>query len=85
MDSAVLWVCGGVFLCLWGVQKLCGRKRALLHTVTSMLLGWAALAAVNLCSSFTGVVVPVTPLSIGVSGAAGIPGVTLLLLFDLFL
>ena len=50
-----------------------------------MLLGWAALAAVNLCSSFTGVVVPVTPLSIGVSGAAGIPGVTLLLLFDLFL
>lgn len=85
MDSAVLWVCGGVFLCLWIVQKLCGRKRALLHTVTSMLLGWAALAAVNLCSAFTGVMVPVTPLSIGVSGAAGIPGVTLLLLFDLFL
>ena len=85
MDSAVLWVCGGVFLCLWLVQIWCGRKRALLHTGTSMLLGWAALAAVNLCSSFTGVVVPVTPLSIGVSGAAGIPGVTLLLLFDLFL
>ena len=83
MDTAVLWVSGGVLLALWLVQKLYGRKRALLHTCTSMLLGWAVLALVNLCGRFTGVNIPVTPLSIGVSGAAGIPGVTALLLLDL--
>ena len=45
--------------------------------IFSGLLGFLALAAVNLIAPYTGVALAVTRLSIGVSGLLGVPGVTL--------
>ena len=56
------------------------HKRSLL----SMLIGAATLTAVNLTSGLTGVFLPVSLLSIIVSVAGGVPGVTLLLSLNLF-
>ena len=46
--------------------------------IFSGLLGFIALAAVNLTAPYTGVALAVTRLSIGVSGLLGVPGVTLM-------
>lgn len=48
----------------------------------SALLGFIALALVNLCSLYTGVALPVSRLSIAVSGLLGIPGVTLMVILN---
>ena len=48
-----------------------------------MCCGIVAMLAVNLTSSFTGVVLPVSLLSVGVSAGLGVPGVTLLLFLNL--
>lgn len=51
----------------------------------SALLGFCALGLVNLCSSYTGVAIPVSRLSIAVSGLLSVPGVTLLVLLGFVL
>lgn len=51
----------------------------------SAALGLAALALVNLCGTYTGVVLPVNRLSLGAAGILGIPGVTLLILLNTIL
>lgn len=51
----------------------------------SAALGLVALALVNLCGAYTGVVVPVNRLSLGTAGFLGIPGVTLLILLNTIL
>lgn len=51
----------------------------------SAALGLAALALVNLCGTYTGVVLPVNRLSLGAAGFLGIPGVTLLILLNTIL
>lgn len=51
----------------------------------SAVLGFLALAAVNLCAGYTDVSIPVSRLSIAVSGLLGVPGVTLLVLLGLVL
>ena len=43
----------------------------------SAALGFVALALVNLCGAYTGVLVPVNRLSLGAAGLLGVPGVTL--------
>lgn len=53
--------------------------------LVSALLGFLALALVNLCAPYTGVAIVVSRLSVGVSGLLGVPGVILLLLLDLLL
>lgn len=50
--------------------------------VISMMWGIIALVAVNLCSSFTGVSIPVSPMTLSFSAVLGIPGVTCLLLMQ---
>lgn len=49
-----------------------------------MLIGAGLLTAINLTSGFTGVSIPVSFLSVAVSVIGGLPGVTLLLLLNLF-
>ena len=60
-----------------------------LRLVVCLLLtaavGLCVLLAVNLTGVFTGVSLPLSPLSLGVAGTAGLPGVTLLLLLNLLL
>ncbi len=73
----------GVFLLLVLIQVAMKSKRPVRHAVGGILVGFCALAVVDLTGGFTGVSLPLSPLSIGVSGVAGIPGVTLLLLLNL--
>ena len=51
----------------------------------SAALGFVALALVNLCGAYTGVLVPVNRLSLGAAGLLGVPGVTLLILLNAML
>lgn len=51
----------------------------------SAVLGFIALALLNLCAPYTGVALPVSRLSIAASGLLGIPGVTLMVLLNAFL
>ncbi len=48
----------------------------------SAMFGFLALALVNLCSTYTGVFLPVSRLTIAVSGLLGIPGVTLMVILN---
>ena len=73
----------GIFLLLVVIQIIMKSKRPSRHAVVGILTGLLSLALVNLTGMFTGVSLPVSPLTIGVSGVAGIPGVTMLLLLNL--
>ena len=50
-----------------------------------MIIGALALTAVDLCSGFTGVYIPISLLSIMVSVIGGVPGVALMLILNIFL
>jgi len=78
----ILCICG-VFLLLVVIQLIMRSKRPVRGALGGIFAGFLTLAAVNLTGMFTGVSLPVSPLTLGVSGVAGIPGVTLLLLLNL--
>jgi pro-sigmaK processing inhibitor BofA len=78
----VLCICG-VFLLLVAIQVIMKSERPFRHALGGVLAGLATLAAVDVAGVFTGVMLPISPLTIGVSGVAGVPGVTLLLLLNL--
>lgn len=60
------------------------NKRPFRRAVISMLSGVLTLLAVNITGIFTGVVLPVSLMSVLVSAVGGIPGVTLMLGLNLF-
>ena len=80
----VLSACG-VFALLVVIQVIVKAPKPVQRAAGGVIMGLCALAVVNLASLFTGVSLPLSPLTIGVSGAAGIPGVTMLLLLNLIL
>ncbi len=82
-DMVVWWVAGGVLLLLVIVQVCARSRHPIRNAVGGMMLGWLSLLAVNVSGVFTGVTLPLSPLSLGVAGAAGIPGVTVLLLLNM--
>lgn len=51
----------------------------------SAVLGFLALALVNLTAQYTGVVLPLNRLTLSASGVLGVPGVTLLVLLNAIL
>ncbi len=51
----------------------------------SAFFGFCALIVLNLLGPYTGVTLPVSRLTLAVTGGLGVPGVTLLVLLDLFL
>lgn len=67
------------------IKKIMKSRHAVRSVVFSMLSGVAVLAAVNLCSAFTGVSMPVSRLSLAGAAVLGIPGVTAMLLLQLML
>ncbi|NLG93663.1 MAG: transcriptional regulator [Clostridiales bacterium] len=75
----------GVFALLVLIQVIVKAPKPVQRAAGGVLTGLCALAAVNLTGFFTGVSLPLSPLTIGVSGAAGIPGVTMLLLLNLII
>lgn len=75
----------GVFALLVLIQIIVKAEHPVRRAIGGILTGLCALVVVNLTGCFTGVTLPVSPLTLGVSGAAGISGVTMLLLLDLIL
>ena len=53
--------------------------------VTSALLGFLALALVNVTSGYTGVAIAVNRLSLAAAGVLGVPGVSLLVILNTIL
>lgn len=51
----------------------------------SAMLGFLALALVNLTAQYTGVFIPLNRLTLAASGVLGVPGVTLLVLLNTIL
>ena len=86
MQSMTAIICTvGVFALLVLLQVIVRAERPVRRAVGGIIMGLCALALVNLTGFFTGVSLPISPLTIGVSGVAGISGVTMLLLLNLVL
>ena len=84
MGKSGTWlIAGGVFLLLVVIQWILHARHPVRKAAGGVLTGLAALLAVNLTGVFTGVTLPVSILSIGVSAVAGVPGVTMLLLLNM--
>lgn len=75
-------ICASVFIVLIIIQKIMKSVHPVRSAVLAMLWGIVALIAVNICSSFTNVSIPVSPMTLSVSAVLGIPGVTCLLLLQ---
>ena len=82
-NTIVLLSACGVFLFLVVIQVIIRSRHPVQSAVGGMCVGIGALIAVNVAGIFTDVTIPFSLLSIGVSAAAGIPGVTSLLLLNL--
>lgn len=82
-SMTTILVAAGVFLLLAALQALLGSKRPMQRAAGGIIIGVGTLAVVNLTGFVTGVSIPVSLLSLGVSAAGGVPGVTLLLLLNL--
>lgn len=81
----IIAICCGVFLALVAVQKLMKSKHPVRNAFLCLLIGPLCMLCVNLTSVFTGVVIPVSPLSVSASAVLGIPGVTSMLLLQMFI
>ena len=69
-----------VFLIFSFIHYAAKKKKPFKRAFLSMLSGILLLGAVNIASGLTGVYIPVTRLTLLVSAAGGVPGVTLLVL-----
>ena len=78
-------IAAGIFGLLVVIQLGLRAKKPVQRAAGGVLVGLCVLLAVNLTGVFTGVSLPLSPLSLGVAGTAGLPGVTLLLLLNLLL
>ena len=73
-------IMAGVFVIFSFIQFAQKKKKPFLRAFLIMLIGTAALFAVNLISAWTGVYIPVTRLTLLTSAIGGVPGVALLVL-----
>lgn len=76
-------IAAGIFILLVVIQMIVRSKRPIRSALGGILTGLLTLVVVNITGVFTGVSLPLSLLNIGVSAAAGIPGVTMLLLLNL--
>ncbi len=74
----------GIFISFAVIHYISKNKRPFKRAFISLCCGALTLLAVNLTSGFTGVYLPVSLLSILVSLAGGVPGVTLMLALNLY-
>lgn len=81
------WLIGtlsiGILLVLTIIEAVAGVEKPFKKAFLGMILGIVALIAVNLSSGMTGVSIPISLLSLGVSAAGGIPGVTILVVMNM--
>lgn len=86
MSSWLIYcIAGIVFLLLVLIQISVKSKKPIRKTLSGIFTGIATLAIVNISGTFTGVTLPVSLLSLGVSAVSGIPGVTMLLVLKMIL
>lgn len=84
MSSWLIWsILGIIFLLLIFIQVFVRSKKPIRKTLSGIFTGIATLALVNTTGAFTGVTLPVSLLSLGVSAVSGIPGVTMLLVLKM--
>jgi len=76
---------GGAVLVLVILRRIAGEKHPLRGAIVSSLVGISTLTVINVCSSFTGVWMPVSRLSVAASALLGVPGVTAMLFLQLML
>ena len=72
----------GIFGLLVLLQVIVRSQKPVKKALGGMVNGLLALIAVNLTGAYTGVVLPLSLLTLSVSAVAGIPGVTMLLLLN---
>lgn len=72
------------FLVFSFIHYAAKKKKPFKRAFISMLIGVAALIAVDLLAGLTGVYIPVTKLTLAASLAGGVPGVALLVLLSAF-
>ena len=65
------------------VHIIMGSKRPFISSILSLLPGIITLILINLTSAYTGVYIPVSPLTTGISALFGIPGITFLLIIPI--
>lgn len=66
------------------IHFLSKNKRPFKRAMLSIFIGIATLLAINFTSGITGVYIPISLLSVLVSAIGGVPGVTLMLVLNLF-
>lgn len=84
-QKSILLISLGIFICLVFIQVLIRSKHPIKKTILNILIGIFSLIAVNISSTFTGVFIPVSLLSIGVAAILGLPGVTTILILNMIL
>ncbi len=84
-QKSILLIALGIFICLVCIQVLIRSKHPVKKTIFNILIGIFSLIAVNISSTFTGVFIPVSLLSLGVAAVLGLPGVTMILMLNMIL
>lgn len=82
---SIILIIVGVFIALIAIGAIIRTEKPLKKVFFGMFKGVAALLAVNISGIFTGVTLPISLLSIGISILGGIPGVTALVVLDMIL
>ncbi len=74
-----------IFLIIYGgIYFLCKKKKPFKRALMTMIIGVLSLIAVDVVGIFTGVYLPISPLSLTFSAVGGIPGVTTMLIIQNF-
>ena len=73
----------GILVILYILEKIEKNKKPLFRAFITMIIGLSALALVNITTFLTGVKIPISLFTVGVSSGCGLPGVTLLLFLNL--
>ena len=81
-DGVFIAVVCGALAVLLILAKISGGKHSIRRALLYIGSGIAALCAVELMSVFTGIAIPVSRLSLCVSGFLGLPGVTAMLILQ---
>ena len=81
-DGVFIAVVCGAFAVMLILAKISGGKHSIRRTILNIAAGFAAFCAVELMSVFTGIALPVSRLSLCVSGFLGLPGVTAMLILQ---
>lgn len=86
MSQWLLWAIGlSIFLVLVIIQVIVKSKNPVRKAAAGVFVGVLSLIAVNIAGIYTGVKIPISLLSLGISAVAGIPGVTMILLLNMII